>query len=67
VIFDIIVFPLAAFVLFRGLSHKNAWLNHTIPSEENSVWILRWTTLLGIFCKKKFYAGCCVLLSGTRP
>jgi len=24
VIFDVIVFPLAAFVLFRDLSHKNA-------------------------------------------
>ena len=29
-IFDVIVFPLAAFVLFRDLSHKNAWINHTI-------------------------------------
>ena len=29
-IFDVIVFPLAAFVLFRDLSHKNPWLNHTI-------------------------------------
>ena len=27
VMFDVIVFPLAAFVLFRDLSHKNAWLN----------------------------------------
>jgi len=26
-IFDVIGFPLAAFVLFRDLSHKNAWLN----------------------------------------
>jgi len=24
VIFDVVVFPLAAFVLFRDLSHKNA-------------------------------------------
>jgi len=24
VIFDVIIFPLAAFVLFRDLSHKNA-------------------------------------------
>jgi len=32
VIFDVIVFPLAAFVLFRDLSRKNAWLNHTIYS-----------------------------------
>jgi len=32
VIFDVIVFPLAAFVLFRDLSRKNAWLNHTIPA-----------------------------------
>jgi len=23
------VFPPAAFVLFRDLSHKNAWINHT--------------------------------------
>ena len=30
VIFDVIVFLLAAFVLFRELSPKNAWLNHTI-------------------------------------
>ena len=29
VIFEVIVFPLAAFVLFRGLSRKNAWLSHT--------------------------------------
>jgi len=25
VMFDVIVFPLAAFVLFRDLSHQNAW------------------------------------------
>jgi len=31
VIFDFIVIALAAFVLFRDLSHKNAWINHTIP------------------------------------
>ena len=31
VIFDVFVFALAAFVLFRDLSHKNAWINHTIP------------------------------------
>ena len=31
VIFDVIAFLLAAFVLFRDLSHKNAWLKHTIP------------------------------------
>ena len=31
VIFDVIVFTLAAFVLFRDLSHTNAWINHTIP------------------------------------
>jgi len=31
VIFDVIVFPLvAALVVFRDLSHKNARLNHTI-------------------------------------
>jgi len=30
VIFDVIVFPLAAFMLFRDLSHKNAWINHII-------------------------------------
>jgi len=23
-------------------------------SEENSVWIIKWTTLLGIFCKIRF-------------
>ena len=34
--------------------------------EENSVWIIKWTTLLGIFCKIKFYACCYILLSGTR-
>ena len=27
VIFDVVVFPLAAFALFRDLSRKNAWLN----------------------------------------
>ena len=30
VIFDVIAFPLAAFVLFRDLCHKNAWINHII-------------------------------------
>ena len=30
-IFDVIVFPLAAFALFRDLSGKNARLNHAIP------------------------------------
>ena len=34
VMFDVIVFPLAAFVLFRDLSHQNAWINHT-ESESN--------------------------------
>jgi len=29
VIFDVISFSLAAFALFRDLSHKNAWINHT--------------------------------------
>ena len=29
--FDVIVIALAAFALFRDLSHKNAWINHTIP------------------------------------
>jgi len=28
VIFDVVVFPLAAFVLFRDLRNKNAWRNH---------------------------------------
>ena len=31
VIFDVIVSSLAAFVLFRDLSHKDAWINHNIP------------------------------------
>jgi len=35
VIFDRIVFPLTAFVLFRDLSHKNAWTNHTICQEKS--------------------------------
>jgi len=33
VIFGVIVFPFAAFVLFRDLSHKNAWLHHTFCVE----------------------------------
>jgi len=28
VVFDVIVFPFAALVLFRDLSHKNAWTNN---------------------------------------
>jgi len=38
VIFDVIVFPLAAFVSCRDLNRKNAWLNHTIESVEWSQW-----------------------------
>jgi len=34
VIFDVIIFPLAPFVLFRDLSCKNLWLNHTTPLEK---------------------------------
>jgi len=30
VIFDVILFPLSAFMFFCHLSHKNAWLHHTI-------------------------------------
>jgi len=37
VIFDVIVFPIATFVLFRGLSHKNAWISHTLPCR--FVWV----------------------------
>ena len=33
-------------------------------SEENLVWIIKWTTLLGIFCKISFTAYCYILLSG---
>jgi len=29
-------FSLAAFVLFRDLSHKHAWINHTIPHAVNT-------------------------------
>jgi len=29
VIFDVVVFPHAASVLFRDLSHTNAWIKHT--------------------------------------
>jgi len=64
VIFDVIVFPLAAFVLFRELSHKNAWLKpyHTIQ-----LWnfLLRISNLLNNSSWKKsgqFYLGllqCC--------
>jgi len=43
VIFDVIVFPLAAFVLFRDLSRKNARLNHTIPISDFSKMRLRTT------------------------
>ena len=40
VIFDVIVFALAAFVLFRDLSRKNAWLNYTIPFPPNLlIWL----------------------------
>ena len=35
--FDVIVFPLAAFVLFCDLSHKNAWINHKQLSVETTV------------------------------
>jgi len=39
VIFDVIVFPLAAFVLFRDFSRKNARLNHTIPNNFLVGWL----------------------------
>jgi len=35
--FDVIVIALAAFALFRDLSHKNAWINHTIPLCQNTL------------------------------
>jgi len=31
-IFDVILFPLAAFALFRDLSHKKGIINHTIQT-----------------------------------
>jgi len=42
VIFDVIVFPLAAFVLFRDLSHKNAWSNYTILLKSHPLKITGW-------------------------
>jgi len=36
VIFDVILFPLATFMLFHDLSHKNAWINYTIPPDPPS-------------------------------
>jgi len=38
VIFDVIVVPLAAFVLFRDLSHENARISHTMPAITNFPW-----------------------------
>ena len=42
VISDVIVFPLAAFVLFRDLSHKNARLNHAIAIAPSSSAAKQW-------------------------
>jgi len=43
---------------------KSAFENQ---SEEILVWMLKWTTLLGIFWEYKFYACCHILLSSTHP
>jgi len=50
VIFDVIVFPLAAFVLFCDLNCKNAWLNHTIPYgiSKSSSWDWKKSFVLGL-------------------
>ena len=60
VIFDVDVFPLAAFVLFRDLSHKNAWLNHTIPSHDDALLCCCEIIPLNQWPFVKLGAYCCV-------